>query len=160
MKKYIFLIIAALLIVAFSSNMSYQQQTIVPELRVLLADQPFEETLSLFKIPYWGTIISVESRGYFYFVEFLIRKATHFIGFGIVGVILYLFYRKLAWRFPALLAVATVFLVASLDELRQAFSPGRTGVFSDVLLDSLGALFFILIAAIIVHIKKSHFKTN
>lgn len=100
MKKYIFLLVAALVIVALSSNMSYQQQTIVPELRVLLANKPFEETLSLFKIPYWGTIISVESRGYFYFVEFLIRKATHFIGFGIVGVILYLLYRKLTWFFP------------------------------------------------------------
>ncbi|WP_042472202.1 VanZ family protein [Bacillus ndiopicus] len=154
MKKYIFLIVAALSIIAFSSSMSYQSQTIVPELRVLLANKPFEETLSLLKIPYWGRINSVESRGYFYFVEFLIRKATHFIGFGIVGVLFYLLYRKLTWRFPAILALATVFLIASLDEIRQAFSPGRTGVFSDVLLDSSGALFFIIIMAIILRLKR------
>lgn len=154
MKKYIFLVIVALCIVAFASNMSYKQQTIVPELRVLLADKPFEETLSLLKIPYWGTIISVESRGYFYFVEFLVRKATHFIGFGIVGTILYLFYRKLAWRFPSLLAIATIFVIASLDELRQSFLPGRTGVFSDVLLDSFGAIVFIMVTAMITRKKR------
>lgn len=155
MKKYIFLVIVALCIVAFASNMSYKQQTIVPELRVLLADKPFEETLSLLKIPYWGTIISVESRGYFYFVEFLVRKATHFIGFGIVGTILYLFYRKLAWRFPSLLAIATIFVIASLDELRQSFLPGRTGVFSDVLLDSFGAVVFIMVTAMITRKKRA-----
>lgn len=155
MKKYIFLVIVALCIVAFASNMSYKQQTIVPELRVLLADKPFEEALSLLKIPYWGTIISVESRGYFYFVEFLVRKATHFIGFGIVGTILYLFYRKLAWRFPSLLAIATIFVIASLDELRQSFLPGRTGVFSDVLLDSLGAVFFIGVTAMMTRKKRA-----
>lgn len=155
MKKYIFLVIVALCIVAFASNMSYKQQTIVPELRVLLADKPFEETLSLLKIPYWGTIISVESRGYFYFVEFLVRKATHFIGFGIVGTILYLFYRKLAWRFPSLLAIATIFVIASLDELRQSFLPGRTGVFSDVLLDSFGAVVFIMVTAMMTRKKRA-----
>lgn len=155
MKKYIFLVIVALCIVTFASNMSYKQQTIVPELRVLLADKPFEETLSLLKIPYWGTIISVESRGYFYFVEFLVRKATHFIGFGIVGTILYLFYRKLAWRFPSLLAIATIFVIASLDELRQSFLPGRTGVFSDVLLDSFGAVVFIMVTAMITRKKRA-----
>ncbi|MCT6923668.1 VanZ family protein [Metasolibacillus sp.] len=155
MKKYIFLVIVALCIVAFASNMSYKQQTIVPELRVLLADKPFEETLSLLKIPYWGTIISVESRGYFYFVEFLVRKATHFIGFGIVGTILYLFYRKLAWHFPSLLAIATIFVIASLDELRQSFLPGRTGVFSDVLLDSFGAVVFIMVTAMMTRKKRA-----
>lgn len=54
-----------------------------------------------------------------------------------------------------MMAVATVFLIASLDELRQAFSPGRTGVFSDVLLDSFGALFFVVITAIIVRLLKN-----
>lgn len=154
MKKYIVITIIAIAIIAFASNMPYQQQTIVPELRTLLEDKPFEELLSTIEIQYWGKTISVETRGYYYFVEFLIRKATHFIGFGIVGVVFYLFYRKMNWRMPSILAITTVFIVASLDEIHQAFIPGRTGVFQDVLLDTKGAITFILIAALIIKWRK------
>ena len=32
-------------------------------------------------------------------------------------------------------------VVASLDEFHQSFLPGRTGVFRDVVLDTMGAIF-------------------
>lgn len=143
MKKYIFLLVLVLATIMYASSMSYEEQTIVPQLRELLHDKPLERPLSMLEIPYWGMKISVDSRGYFYFVEFLIRKASHFVGYGLVGTLFFLFYRKLKWRFAAFWGLLTVFLIACADEIRQAFSPGRTGVFSDVLLDSAGALFFI-----------------
>ena len=55
--------------------MSYEQQTIVPELQQLLHDEPFKEQLSKIELTYWNQTISIETRGYFYFIEFLIRKA-------------------------------------------------------------------------------------
>lgn len=157
MKKYIFISIIAIALVAFASNMPYEQQTIVPELRTLLEDQPFEELLSTIEIQYWGKTISVETRGYYYFVEFLIRKATHFIGYGIVGVVFYLLYRKLNWRIPSILAITTVFIIGSLDEIHQAFIPGRTGVFQDVILNTKGAITFVFMAAIIIKLRKKKF---
>lgn len=153
MKKYIFFVVLALFIIVIASNMSYKQQTIVPELQTLLANKPFEEQLSKIHLTYWGMPISVETRGYFYFVEFLIRKGTHFVGYGIVALLFYVLYRKLAWNLPALIAILTVFFIASLDELRQTFIPGRTGVFSDVMLDTAGAICFILLAKIILTFK-------
>ena len=153
MKKYIFFVVLALLIVIIASNMSYEQQTIIPELRTVLANKPFEEQLSKIHLTYWDRPISVETRGYFYFVEFLIRKGTHFVGYGIVGLLFYLLYRKLAWKLPVLIAIITVFTIASLDELRQTFLPGRTGVFTDVMLDTVGAICFILFAKLILTIK-------
>ncbi|HKO19733.1 MAG TPA: VanZ family protein, partial [Acidobacteriaceae bacterium] len=46
----------------------------------------------------------------------------------------------LAWRLEcSVLAVLSTALVASLDEVHQTFLPGRTGVPSDVLLDTSGA---------------------
>ena len=134
--------------------MSYKQQTIIPELQTLLANKPFEEQLSKIHLTYWGRPISVETRGYFYFVEFLIRKGTHFVGYGIVGLLFYVLYRKVAWKLPALIAILTVFFIASLDELRQTFIPGRTGVFSDVILDTSGAICFIFLVKIILTLKK------
>ena len=160
MKKVLFILLVALGIVAYMSSMSYEQQTIVPELRQLLKTEPFKDTLSYIEIPYWGDTISVETRGYVYFVEFLIRKATHFIGYGIVGIILWILYLKLKWRFPSLLAIFTIVIIASADELRQLFMPGRTGVFDDVKLDVTGAIVFIGIVNLIRIIKARHSKTN
>lgn len=154
MKKYIFIILVVLIVLFCLSSMSYQQQTIVPSLRVLLEDKPFEELLSKIKVTYWGKTISVETRGYFYFVEFLIRKATHFVGFGFIATIVYLTYRKMKLRWAALLAIMTTFIIASLDELRQFFVPGRTGVFNDVLLDTAGAITFIYFVKLILSLKQ------
>lgn len=154
MKKAIILTVVALFIVIYASNMTYQQQTIVPELRTLLKDKPLEDALSSLEIPYWGTVISIESRGYFYFIEFLVRKATHFIGYGMLAVIFYFLFLKLKWHVPSVLAFGTIFIIASLDEYRQSLIPGRTGIFDDVLIDAAGALFFLLLVKVIVSIKR------
>jgi VanZ family protein len=51
-------------------------------------------------------------------------------------------YRQRYWHFrAALLAVLCTFVVAGLDEYHQAFIPGRTGVFHDVVLDTFGGIF-------------------
>lgn len=152
MKKIIILVITVLCIIPFVSTMTYEQQSIVPELRVILHDEPFKDFLSKLEFEYWNSTISVETRGYVYFVEFLIRKATHFIGYGVIGIIFYLFYRKLKWRFAPFLAVASVFVLGSIDEYIQYFTPGRTGVFDDVLLDTAGAFTFVLLTTFITFV--------
>lgn len=150
MKKYLFLAFVALCILFYFSNMSYQQQTIVPELRVLLQDQPFYELLSKIEVTYWGRTISVETRGYFYFVEFLIRKAFHFIGYGLIGTIFYLLFRKLKWKLATIFACIVTFFIAMLDEYRQTFHEGRTGDFHDVLIDTAGAITFVFTLKILL----------
>lgn len=142
MWKKLIVLTGALIILAISSSMSYEQQTIIPTLREVLVDKPFEHQLSYLKIPYWGEIISVETRGYYHFVEFLIRKATHFVGFGCIALILYwLFPKKM--HFKGQIIIACIFLLASIDEIRQGLTPGRTMTFQDVLLDTAGAAFFV-----------------
>lgn len=140
MKKYIFFITIVLIILFCVSSMSYEQQTIVPSLQNLLENRPFEQFLSQFEFTYWGMTISVESRGYFHFVEFLIRKGLHFFGFGLISILFLLLFRKLKWSFPTLISIGTTFIVACLDEYRQSFVEGRTGIFDDVLLDTAGAI--------------------
>jgi VanZ family protein len=41
----------------------------------------------------------------------------------------------------AVLAVLCTIVVASLDEFHQTYLPGRTGVFRDVVLDTMGGVF-------------------
>jgi VanZ family protein len=82
-------------------------------------------------------------------IHHMIRKTGHFFGYGILSLAwlrgLMLSARRdktlqhPEWRMQ-LAAVAATFAVAGLDELHQSFLPNRTGKFSDVLLDTAGAL--------------------
>jgi len=85
----------------------------------------------------------------------LLRKSGHFLGYGTLGLTwLRAWLRTFAsrtqwsiaaWRWRAsALGIAGTFLTASADEYHQTFLPGRTGLFSDVLLDTTGALLFTL----------------
>lgn len=149
MKKLVILVILTLCTIFFLSRMTYEEQTIVPELRHLLHDEPFKDQLSKIEITYWDQIISIETKGYVYFIEFLIRKATHFSGYGIVGIILYLFYFHLKWRPAPALAILSVFIIGCIDEYLQYHIPGRTGLFDDVLIDTSGAILFVTIFSLI-----------
>lgn len=148
MKKWLVLILF-LVILAISSSMTYEQQSILPELEDALANKPFEKQLSVLKIPYWDTVVSVEERGYFKFVEFLIRKLTHFVGFGCIALGIYFAWGKR--RFAAGVAIAGTAFIAILDEFRQSFTPGRMMSGQDVILDTAGAIVFV---GIVVLVKK------
>ena len=82
-------------------------------------------------------------------IHHLARKSGHFTGYG--GLALTLLRAWLmtlglregltsgGWRWGAFWrAVAGTAFVASLDESHQAFIPSRTGMFSDVVLDTVG----------------------
>ena len=81
----------------------------------------------------------------------LLRKSGHFLGYGTLGVIFCRAWAAQLNRFTtltwtdvrlrgAILGVLSVFLVACADEYHQSFLPGRTSTFTDVLLDTCGAL--------------------
>jgi VanZ family protein len=87
-------------------------------------------------------------------LHFVLRKGGHFLGYGIFG---YLWFRAFSVTFPngpqiiwARLAIACTFLIASLDEWHQSFSPARTGHFGDVVLDTAGALLLVSMAMVAI----------
>jgi len=151
MKKWLVLVVF-LLVLIISSSMTYEQQSILPELEDILANKPFEKQLSLLHIPYWDTVVSVEERGYFKFVEFLIRKLTHFMGFGCIALGIYFAWGKR--RFPALVAIVGTAMIAILDEFRQSFTPGRMMSGQDVLVDTAGAIVFVGIVVFVKNLRK------
>jgi VanZ family protein len=74
------------------------------------------------------------------FANYLFRKATHLVVYGILGA--------LAWRAGRgrFVALALCLLVASADEWRQSESAARSGSVWDVLLDLAGAAIAVFIA--------------
>lgn len=138
MKKFYFLGALLLVLLVFSS-MTAEQQSLQHLLQTTLSTKPFEAQLSQLAIPYWDTVVSVEERGYFAFVEFLIRKGAHFLMFATIAVAL------LQFRLHPLLVLIIAFSIALGDEFRQSFTPGRTMTMQDVWLDSAGAVFGIVL---------------
>ena len=82
-----------------------------------------------------------------------IRKCAHFTNYFILSLLILRSLRegqhatKLGW---ALLAIALVFCYASLDEFHQSFVPGRTPLFTDVLIDTSGAIVAQIVAALLL----------
>ncbi|MFC4410581.1 VanZ family protein [Chungangia koreensis] len=136
MIRYIFLL-AILIGLFISSSQTYEEQSLIPQLQEWLPNQPLKELLSILEIPYWGKIVSVEERGYYAFVEFLIRKGTHILTFGTLSFAVYLVLPQLRLRFIVAFLITVIF--AFLDEYHQSLTGGRTPAIQDVGLDAIGA---------------------
>lgn len=142
MKKLIPLLLL-LVVVFLASGQTAEQQTMQEVLKAWLPNKPLESFLSIFQVPYWGILVSVEERGYYAFLEFLIRKGTHFIYFGVIALAIYIALSRIKYR-KATVVVITMFLAIA-DEFRQSFTIGRTASLRDVILDTSGAIVAILL---------------
>jgi VanZ family protein len=92
-------------------------------------------------------------------LDAILRKSGHFLGYGILGVLVFFALRNTNrdrfrpllrrpwgnyfsdfWRMEwAVIAVLFTIATASFDEIHQTFIPSRTGRWQDVVLDGLGA---------------------
>lgn len=66
-----------------------------------------------------------------------IRKAAHFALYALLGALCYLWLHRLRRGFSTSMSIAALF--AALDEFHQLFVDGRTGKFTDILLDCAGS---------------------
>jgi VanZ family protein len=81
-----------------------------------------------------------------------LRKTGHFVGYGMLSVLLLRGWRATLDQQNVQLArtlllswLGTVF-VATMDEWHQSYIPSRTGIWQDVVLDSAAGLAFLLVA--------------
>jgi VanZ family protein len=65
-------------------------------------------------------------------------KLVHFLIFGLVGVLVLRSRKPITWRW-AFISILLVSCYGAMDELRQAFTPGRAVEWQDWLADTLGA---------------------
>jgi len=88
----------------------------------------------------------------------LVRKVAHFVCFALLGASWYYYLRRLGKFTPGFTSLGSllfVILYAFLDEFHQTFIPGRTGLSSDVLLDSIAGLTGIIIFASVYYLTRS-----
>lgn len=94
-------------------------------------------------------------------IHHFVRKAAHFCVYAALGFCSYSFFYfsgiRLKGIFPPAVMLCAAYAV--IDEIHQFFTPGRSIKITDMLLDSVGAAFGAVIAAVaaivILHIKSS-----
>lgn len=95
-----------------------------------------ESTESLFELPFFNAEV----------INYLARKLTHLVAFGSLAVFVWLALKGLGnrkLRYFIAWVVATCY--GAIDEWHQSILPERTAAVTDVLIDSMGAVLFLLL---------------
>ena len=140
-------VIVCLLWMAFifyqSSQTSQQSNELSHEIVNYIGSQQKEET----KVETPESMVIQESKWSFEQVNVFIRKSAHAFEFFILAILLawvLIEYHISGWKVTVMTLLA-VLLYAISDEFHQLFIPGRSGQFVDVLIDTAGGTFMLLI---------------
>ncbi|SDX65907.1 VanZ family protein [Paenibacillus sp. CF384] len=140
-RRYMISLIVVVCWIAFIfifSSQSYQEQSIQPVLHRLVTENALREVLPDVTFHYHHRLYSSHGDPYL-FIEFLFRKGAHLFMYGVLSIgaaIATNMKNHPARRWPIPLFI--VLMIASLDELNQRVSPGRTSNSQDVLVDITG----------------------
>ena len=95
----------------------------------------------------------------FYLSEFIVRKLAHMFEFFVLAFLTINLIKVTKESFENryyVYALLFSMLIAGVDETIQLFIPGRAGMFTDVLIDSSGALIGLVLFAIYQKVKQKY----
>ncbi|EIT86247.1 hypothetical protein A374_06596 [Fictibacillus macauensis ZFHKF-1] len=151
MKRFLYNWLPVLLVaggIFYSSATPYKEQDLRPRLSTFLPEDIITALFSWVHFTYAGSEVSIERLGAPGFIEFFIRKLSHFSVYFLLAILLYRALaphcKRLGWRF--FFAWVVTIAYAASDELHQHFTPGRSMHAEDVMLDSFGGLVGLLLA--------------
>lgn len=80
-------------------------------------------------------------------INFIIRKLAHLTEYFILTLLINSLLKEytLKEKTRLLLSIAICFIYSMTDEIHQSFIQGRTGIFTDCLIDTLGGTIYIVI---------------
>ena len=84
--------------------------------------------------------------------SYSVRKCAHFTVYFILGILCFIFFKDFTKHY-VIYSILVCFLYACSDEFHQYFIKGRCASFLDVTIDTLGAVFSIIISRFIVYKK-------
>lgn len=141
MKKglfIIFILIWGTVIFMFSNSDSYSSNTLSKSIGEAIIDI----TSSL-------NIINIDDENRYEIIMFInkpIRKIAHMFEYFILSLLLFNFFKKFKLGKKKYYITAGIcFLYSIFDEFHQTFINGRTGQFSDCLIDMIGAMIYIIL---------------
>ncbi|KAB2336741.1 VanZ family protein [Cytobacillus depressus] len=142
-------------LIFYFSSQPYSNQSLIPLLEKYIEKDRVNAFLADISFRYSGKEISIGTLGTYHLIEFFIRKGAHFIVFCLLGFFtLRAFSKIMKGRSAIIITLILVGIYASFDEYHQSLTGGRTPLVEDVMLDSLGGMFGIIIGTILYYIKK------
>lgn len=138
-------------VIFYSSSQPYAKQDLRPSLAKQVDLKKVEQKYNKVAFKYENKEISIKNLGAAGFLEFFIRKASHFSIYLLLAFFAYRAFRL--WgggkvsrgnAFVYTLLFAIVYAIS--DEFHQGFTGGRTPLLNDVIIDSVGAVLGILLA--------------
>lgn len=87
---------------------------------------------------------------------YIVRKMAHMFVFCVLQIIIFIFLKtiKASTLKAIFLSISAVFLYACTDEFHQLFVSGRSGQFTDVMIDTIGGLIGVFISLSLLSIKR------
>ncbi|UTR16451.1 VanZ family protein [Salipaludibacillus sp. LMS25] len=136
---YISLIIISMATVLLAINSA----TVIEIVRANFSLDQLRLLLQQVQFTYAGQEVSLATHGVDGLLEFVLRKSAHFTLFALLGFFVFLACHKISGRaiLSFVIAMVVVIAYAALDEYRQTFIPSRSGMVTDVILDTVGGLF-------------------
>lgn len=116
------------------------------------------EAVIHFVFPDYSNLSAEQQIGAFTLLHHLIRKLAHFSEYAVLGALFMLFFNTFSLKHKVLVSLLCAVLYAVSDEWHQGFVAARGPAVSDVILDSAGAAFGLVIALLCIHFRKSRFK--
>jgi VanZ family protein len=154
MKKFLLYWLPVLIwmgMIFYASSQPYEKQDLRPTISSHLDLKIVETLFSSIVIQYAGDEISINELGAAHFIEFFIRKAAHFFVYFGLGFLIYRALRNhfLNNRLIFITSWVLTILYAISDEIHQGYTPNRSPHWEDVMIDTVGGLFGIVLAWII-----------
>lgn len=137
-------------IIFYSSAQPYKNQDIRSEvLNVVSVDWVLKE-FSHVSFDYAGSEVSIQALGVGGFVEFFVRKGAHFMVFFFLAYFTFRAMRIQGVQILNAMIYSLLFTIiyAISDEIHQSFTVDRTPLLNDVVIDSIGGFFGILVRSL------------
>lgn len=130
----------------YVSSMPYEQQDLRGTIQRVVDPEMVQNKLGHLSFYYGSKEISIASVGVAGFIEFFIRKFTHFACFALGTFLLYrLLSHVISWKLAIPWSGFAGLWLAVLDEWHQSFTPNRTAMIADIILDGSGVMFTIIL---------------
>ncbi|WP_096203284.1 VanZ family protein [Bacillus sp. FJAT-45350] len=152
MRRFLLYFLPLLLwmgLIFFASSQPYERQDLQPAMDEHLSLGWMEAMFSYVSFTYSNTEVSIDNLGVTGFFEFFIRKGAHVFAYFILAILAYRALYSINLPKPFLWSFLLVVFYAITDEIHQGFTPNRTPLVEDVVLDSIGGLLGLLLIRLI-----------
>lgn len=137
-------------LIFWSSSQPYEKQDMRSSIMDFVSVDFVVKEFGDVSFTYAGKEVSIDALGVGGFVEFFVRKGAHFTVFFFLAYFAYRAMRIQGIKVSNAIVYSLLFAIiyAISDEIHQSFTENRTPLLNDVVLDSIGGMFGILIRAL------------